>query len=102
MKEFPTDWPFDQPRTAAALSLARITPGGGPVLLVVRDADGGGFQFLDGSDCTAKDARVVGLGRMIDADPTLRGLADLPPGWRAWRRSVNDVWVREPDPDTEG
>ena len=97
MSDAGADWPFEDPRNTVALSLARVTPGGGPVLLVVRDADDGGFQFLDGGDCTNEQARVVGLGRMVDADPTLRDLADLPPGWRAWRTGVGGRWTRVRD-----
>jgi len=89
-------WPFDQPRNCAAFSLRQIVKEGAPVLLVTHDEDDHGWQFLDGSDSPSEsDAMVVCMSHIVESDPSLFELADLPPGWSAWRQSVNDQWVRE-------
>jgi len=89
-------WLFDQPRNCAAISLRQIAEGGAPVLLVTHDKDDHGWQFLDGSKSpSTSDAVVVCMSEVVESDPSLFELADLPPGWRAWRQSVNDEWVRE-------
>jgi len=36
---------------------------------------------------------------VVEIDPSLRSIADLPPGWIAWRKSRSDPWVREPHAD---
>ena len=32
-----------------------------------------------------EDGRVIGMGEALDLDCTLASVADLPPGWSAWR-----------------
>jgi hypothetical protein len=39
---------------------------------------------------------VVGLGSIVELDPSVCELADLPLGWRAWRSSKTEPWRREP------
>jgi len=41
------------------------------------------------------------MGTALGLDPTLRSIADLPPGWSATRTHVGDEWVRQPDPLSE-
>ncbi len=66
------------------------------MLLVTHDEDDHGWQFLDGSESPSRsDAVIVSMADVVDGDPSLHELADLPPGWRAWRRSVYNEWVRE-------
>lgn len=89
-------WLFDQPRNCAAISLRQIVEDGAPVLLVTHDEDDHGWQFLGDSDSSSEsDALIVCMSQIVESDPSLFELADLPPGWRAWRQSVNDQWVRE-------
>jgi predicted phosphoadenosine phosphosulfate sulfurtransferase len=45
-----------------------------------------------------ENAVVVRLECIPQIDPTAKELADLPPGWHAWRRSKEQPWVREPNP----
>lgn len=75
-------------------TLRSIVFGGAPILLVTHDADDHGWQFLDGSKPEMGDAAIVGLGNIVRRDPTLLQLADLPPGWRAWRSSPSAPWQR--------
>ena len=67
-----------------------------PVLLVSR-ADGA-WALVCG-DTHPEDASsyaVVGIGHVIDRDPTLEAVLDLPPAWDAERRFVGGEWVRCP------
>jgi hypothetical protein len=65
-----------------------------PILRVCHDADDGAWQFLHGGPVSEEDAAVVGLGRMLERDPSLRELADLPEGWIAERADVGSAWMR--------
>lgn len=94
-----TAWPFDQPRNCGVITLRQIMEEGTPVLLVTHDEDDHGWQFLDGSENPdPADARHVCLEHVVSTDSTLYEVADIPPGWIAWRESRRDPWVREPRP----
>ena len=91
------EWPFADPPNVATVSLRDIMEGRRPILYVKHDATDGGWQFLDGRDNPdTDDAVVLGLGTVLDLDPSIAMLADLPPGWRAWRVSVDQPWHVEP------
>ena len=64
-----------------------------PVLLVSRA--GGDWQCLCGGAHEADEVpNVVGLNHLLERDPSLRELEDLPDEWEAERASVNDPWIR--------
>ena len=88
------NWPFDQPRNCAVFTLRQIVFDGEPILSVSHDEDDHGWQFLGLDDAVEADAAVVSLSEIIGLDPTVLEVADLPPGFRAWRRAVGDQWVR--------
>ena len=91
-----TDWPFEDPPNTAAITTRPVMDDGAPILLVTHDLEDGGWQFLCGTTNDSAEARVVGLGRVCTWDPTLLELADLPEGWRAWRKHVSAPWRRAP------
>jgi hypothetical protein len=95
---FEGEWPFDQPRNSASFSLRSIVFQGAPILYVSHDADDHGWQFLDGGDVTEADACLIALQEAVTLDRSVLELADLPPGWVAWRRSPSDPWQRAPHP----
>jgi len=66
---------------------------GAPVLFVTHDADDGGWQFLCGREHDIEDAIVIGMGHIIDMDPTLNGLHDMPEGYGASRESLGAQWA---------
>lgn len=73
-----------------------VFDGSRPVLLVSR-ADGD-WSFLCGG-LHANDAssyRVVGIGHVVDKDPSLRAVMDLPPDWEAERQDVSSDWTKTP------
>jgi hypothetical protein len=90
----PDDWPFDQPRNCAVITLRHILFEGAPILHVSHDADDHGWQFLGLEDANVEQSALVSLQNIVQLDPSILELADMPPGWHAWRRSTSDAWVR--------
>ncbi len=89
-------WLFDDPPNVATITVRQILDGTRPVLLVVHDADDSCWQFLTGEPFEVADGMVVGLKTMVEHDPSLAELADLPLGWRAWREQPGGPWQRVP------
>jgi hypothetical protein len=87
-------WNFDQPPNCATIVSRSIAHDGQPILLVTHDEDDHGWQFLDGSN-PPTEALLVCLSHAVDLDPSVSQLADLPPGWLAWRESVEGPWHRQ-------
>ena len=88
-------WPFDQGPRVAAITVRSVLEGA-PILRVSHDEDDHGWQFLDGRTPMEEDARLIGMGTALAHDPSLREVADLPPGWVAWRESPSEPWRRRP------
>jgi hypothetical protein len=87
-------WPFDQPRDCAVVTMRPIAFDGAPILHVSHDLDDHGWQFLGSGDPDIEQAAVVGLGEIVRLDPSVLEIADLPPGWHAWRESQSSPWQR--------
>jgi hypothetical protein len=93
------DWPFDQARNVAAVSDASVVSRRAPILLVIHYSEDESWAFLSGGPFDVANGKLIGMGTALGLDPTLRSIADLPPGWVATRARVGDEWVRQPDPD---
>ena len=91
-------WQFAPPRNCAVLTTHQVLEREEPILHVTHDSDDHGWQF-HGSEPRAEDAKVIALEEAVELDPSVWQLADLPPGWHAWRSSVEEPWIREADSD---
>ena len=87
-------WPFPDPENAATITVRQIVDGSKPVLLACRDAEDGSWMFLTGDPFEMADSKMVSLKSMVDRDPTLVELADLPVGWEASRTAKGAPWQR--------
>jgi len=79
------------------ITTRQVMEQGWPILLVSHDADEPrGWQFVNGQGDT--DDRASGIPvhieHVIERDPSVVELADLPEGWRARRDSEGSPWVR--------
>jgi hypothetical protein len=92
------EWPFDQAKNVAAISDASVLSGS-PILFVVHYSGDDSWAFLSGAAFDVAQGKVIGMGTALRLDPTLRSIADLPPGWTAARARVGNAWVRQADPD---
>jgi len=64
-----------------------------PILLVSHS--GGDWQFLCGGDHGAnEEPRVVGIIHLLERDPSLNEIADLPIEWQAERNAMGGEWIR--------
>jgi predicted adenylyl cyclase CyaB len=93
-------WRFADPQDTVVVTLERILRGDSSLLLVTHDADDGYWQFLDGEHVFEEDGATVYLGEMVQFDPSLLELADLPLGWYAWRDAPECPWQRAEDEPT--
>ncbi len=92
------EWPFQDLPNVAVIANKRIVHQGEWIAYVSHDADDGGWQFhvSDPAPPREKDAAVVSLRSIVQLDPTVADLADLPLGWHAWRDSRDSQWRRAP------
>lgn len=86
-------FPFSDAPNTAVFICSHILGGREKILFVSHDADDGAWQFLCGKEHDESDARIVSLKYVLDLDPTIVKLKDLPLGYCAERKSKNDKWV---------
>jgi hypothetical protein len=86
-------WHFDQPPDTATLVSTSVLDEGHPILFVSHDEEDHGWQFLDGSEPPTPFQHAC-MSHVVGSDPTLPELADLPPGWCAWREAPDQPWQR--------
>ncbi len=65
---------------------------GSPILFVSHDADDD-WQFFGKENTTEKDAAVLLLKEVIEIDPSISKILDIPKGTEAKRPSKNAEWV---------
>jgi hypothetical protein len=93
-----TRWPFDQPKNCATFTTRQVIEGREPIVFVSHDAEDHSWQFIGTSGAAMADAMIVGMGEVVNRDPTLVELAGLPPGWQATRTYVGGPWTRQESP----
>lgn len=87
-------WAFDVPVSTTSFATRHVVDGSLPILEVYHDHDGE-WQFMCGTTNATSDAKLVCLGCVIERDPSLSQLADMPAGWLAHRESPEHPWSRE-------
>ena len=80
--------------------MRQVLDGSEPILLVSHDEDDHAWQFIGTSDASVEDAKLVCLEEIVRLDPTVLEVADLPPGWQAFRDRVGGEWTRQKHPTT--
>ena len=87
-------WRFDQPRNCAVLTTTHVIKEGQDITCVFHDADDHGWQLHSEGGKTVAEHLVVSLGEIVRHDPSVLEVADLPPGWKAWRKEKEAAWRR--------
>ena len=92
-----SEWPFDQGRNVSSLTTRQVLREGFPILHAVHYSDDHSWAFTCGTTDDPDDGLVVGMDCIVELDPTLITIADLPPGWLAQRDFVGGEWTRYQD-----
>lgn len=98
--------PFDHVANDVALSTRQVIEDGKPILMVIHYSDDPSWAFLCNTTRDEADVRFLRIGKAMKLDPTLRTIADLPPGCNAMRSAAGERWTIErstelPSPPTE-
>jgi len=92
-------WPFKAAKNTMAFAHAAIFKKDEPILRVSHDEDGD-WQFLDGVSTNAsKNAMLVALSTVVERDPSVLDVADLPVGWSVIRTKPGAPWKRDTSAD---
>lgn len=78
------DWKFSDPPDTRVFTTKRVMNRQDSVTRVFHEVEDGAWQFLGTGDALVEDVVCACLHHIIDKDPTLKELADLPLGWCAW------------------
>lgn len=90
-------WKFEYPPTTVVIANRKIFQQDAWIAYVSHEIDEAGWQFhTNDAEVSESDAQVVSLEDIVNHDPSVSGLADLPIGWQAWRDSAVDEWKRSP------
>ncbi len=87
-------WTFKESVDTFVFTTRHVLDSTRPVLEVYHDFDSE-WQFLCGTTLETNDLKLVCFGCMVEQDPTILDLADLPTGWCAYRESADLPWTRE-------
>jgi hypothetical protein len=87
-------WPFQEAENTAVFTSQYVLELGHPIVRVTHDVEDGAWQFHAPQGTSDAQPRVVGLREVIEMDPTLLELADLPLGWVATREGAGSPWRR--------
>lgn len=91
-------WMFPDPPNVAVITDRAVLERREHVCYVSHEDEDGMWQFLSASEQPRdmSNARVVGLEEMLNLDPSLVELHDLPLGWTASRTAYGKSWIRKP------
>ncbi len=88
-------WPFWDPKNVAVFTTSQVLRLRQPILYVSHDEEDDSWQFHTGAKgVSVRDAMLVFLSEIVNYDPGICELADLPCGWYAERDSLDSPWKR--------
>lgn len=94
-------WIWDQTEDTATITTRQVAEQGLPVLVVTHFADDHSWAFTCGVSEDENDVMIVAMETIINLDPTLSEIADLEPGWSAYRDAIGAPWEFEEDIDED-
>lgn len=95
-------WPFSAQPNVVTYAHRTIADREKPILIFGQYPDGA-FCAYTGEDVVDADHEIicVCLSHIVEIEPSVMILADLPVGWWAVRESPDSPWIREQIPDDE-
>lgn len=85
-------YPFADSPNTACITCCHVLDEGLPILYVSHDEDDGMWQFLCGQSHEINEAKIISLMSILEIDPTVSLLKDMPRGYYAVRENVLEYW----------
>jgi hypothetical protein len=85
-------WNFTVPRNTPVFTTKGLIRTKEPILVVIHDQDGD-WQFLGAQPVSDTNCSVVGLGAIVDYDPTVNAVASMARGSTATRFAAHQPWT---------
>jgi len=76
----------------AVFTSKHVIENGSLITHVSHDPEGD-WQFHSEEDISEEDARIVGLGEIIEIDESVKGVLDMPIGCSATRNNRDENWI---------
>jgi Domain of unknown function (DUF4262) len=96
-----SDWKFDDGPHTGVFTTKSIDAGAEPIMYVSHDLSDGAWQFHGAGESKVEDMVLICFHHIIDRDPSIKQLADLPKGWNAERKTSDGKWHRGQNPPEE-
>lgn len=88
-------WPISAQADEDCSTVKDIVDGAMPILSALYDLDACRWCFMTNEEILPMECMEVPLKDIVERDPSLLHLADLPPGWIATRESLRSPWIYE-------
>ncbi len=85
------------PLDIAVTTTQEIANGKAPIVYATRDKLG--LQLLDADPIEGREPVAMAKADLLERDPSLKEVVDLPVGWHAWREGPDGPWQRAPLPE---
>jgi len=86
------EYKFEDDPNTACFTCKHVLDENAEILFVSHDEDDGAWQFLCGGEHTESDAKIVGIGQIINLHPEMNLLYEMPLGICAERVSSLSKW----------
>lgn len=97
------DWPFEDPPNTAVFTTKCVMERKETIRYVFHNNDGAWqFHCIHGASKHLDEAIIVGLAEIVEHDPSVKEVAELPFGWCACRESPDSEWVWVPYEEDDG
>jgi len=83
---------FQQPLTTQVITTKYVMEGNSPIVYIAHHEEEGYWVFTGEQEFLPEDAIIVTLGKMIEHDVSILGVADMPVGCYAVRKNKNSPW----------
>lgn len=90
-----TDWTNSVPPNLGVFVMVEVIEGASILSRVVHDVNGD-WQFLDDRDVGYREPALLCMEDVVELEPSITELLDLPLGWCATRQTALSRWRREP------
>ncbi|MCQ2465480.1 MAG: hypothetical protein MJ095_07855 [Oscillospiraceae bacterium] len=94
-------FPFSERKGMLCFTCTHVLEDKKPITFVTHHFDDNNWQFLCSSEHSDAEAVIISIGELLEIDPSIEKLCDLPVGGFANRKNINAKWMTGHLPDEQ-